>query len=239
LRNSDSATLRKTDKILRRRNMTGKKSFFTIFSALLLGFVFSLAPAMSAVPSAGYIMERMKNLNPDLRDYQVKLKISLKAQYSILKIRPEFEGTYYFKQPDKHKLIVNKLPNLLRKYPQVFGWHLPKIENFNTVVTEGSFEGTHVYILEMTPKFGMGDLLKIELWVDKQKYTFPKQVYIYKDDGRIELLVNYRKEGKWTLFDKMDATFKFPKIKLNAESHAIYGEYKVNQGLSDAFFDEK
>jgi outer membrane lipoprotein-sorting protein len=178
----------------------------------------------------------MKMVNEGLKDYSAVVKMNMKAKYSVLEIPLNLDGNYYFKAPDRHRIKVNKAPNFLAQYPQVFGWSLPDTKDFTGKV-KGEENGCK--ILRLVPIMGMGDLLKIEIWVDKETWRYPRQVYYYRSGGKIELNVTYKQVEGYYLFDRCNGTFDFPKNRLKASGDATYEQYEINKGIPDSFFEEE
>ena len=148
-------------------------------------------------------------------------------------------GAYYYKKPNKHKLVLNKntLKNLFAKYPNIFGWDPPKAEDFNATVKSGQMlDGRRCFYLVLIPKQGMGDLLKEELWVDEEYYTLPQHKYYYKNNGFIHVRAQYMNSGGYMVFKSMSASVSFPKVNINTSVSATYSDYQFNLGLTDEFF---
>lgn len=181
----------------------------------------------------------MKNANKGLADYSVPLTMKLKVKYSLLEIPINLEGMYYFKEPDKHKLKVNKAPSYLSKYPQIFGWSLPDPGDFTSKVRECPDGNKECMLVKLVPIMGKGDLLKVEMWVNKTTFLSPRQVYYYRDGGKITLELTYRAVSSFHLFDQVQSSLEFPRMSLNAHADALYGDYSINKGLDDSIFAEE
>jgi len=181
----------------------------------------------------------MKNANKGLADYSVPLTMKVKVKYSLLEIPINLEGMYYYKEPDKHKLKVNKAPSYLSKYPQIFGWSLPDPRDFTSVIKECPDGNRECMLVKLIPIMGKGDLLKVEMWVNRTSFLSPRQVYYYRDGGKITLELTYRTIDSFHLFDQVQSSLEFPKMSLNARADALYGDYSINKGLDDSIFTEK
>ncbi|MCE1246905.1 MAG: hypothetical protein LWY06_09690 [Firmicutes bacterium] len=212
----------------------------TAFLAFLIS-IMGIAPAQAAdkAPTAKELWDKITKINPTLKDYTVPLRVSLQAKYQFLNPRMNLTGTYYFKKPDKHKIKLDRASSLLDKYPKIFGWNMPKLEDFNSTVSLEKLNGRDCYLVTLTPKTIAGDVERERIWIDKENLTYPKHIYEYKKGGSISLEVQYRKDGDFMVYDKMNASFSFPAEKLSATAQAGYGKYVFNSGLSDSFFQEK
>lgn len=183
------------------------------------------------------IFAKVKAVNPGLQDYAADIDIQLNAKVSFLPYKPKMSGTYYHKRPDKHKLVLEKAPSYVKKYPQIFGWNLPQLERFNSrVAGEVDLGGKPTWRIELLPKQAMGDIQRIELYVNRNDYTVPRQVTSYSNDGELAVDVDYRSEGGFKVFERMTATFLFPKVSVQAKATATYANYRFNQKLADSFF---
>jgi len=191
--------------------------------------------AQDKLPTVEELFKRMGEVNPGLKDYSSDIKVKLKFSVSSINM----QGKYYYKKPDKYKLEIKKAPYVLKKYPQMFGWCLPDPTRHNCIVKlDKDAEGKECYVVDLIPIQGRGDLTKQEIWINTQNYTFPKQVYEYHY-GTITVEAKYRKEGKFILFDTIEAYFdiKVPLFgNLKATALADYQNYKTNIGLPDSFF---
>lgn len=185
------------------------------------------------------IFEKMHATNQGLEDYVGELTVNTKIKYSFLEMPVNLTGTYYYKAPDKHKVEINKAPQFLSKYPQIFGWSLPNPDEFTVKVFDSYGSDGNSYLLRMVPKRGRGDLLKVEIVVDKSTYLFSRQIYYYRDEGEINIANTYKTVEGFNLFDTVNGVIKFPKVNVNATLDAVYNSYKINQGLSDDIFEKK
>jgi outer membrane lipoprotein-sorting protein len=181
----------------------------------------------------------MKLVNKGLRDYSSSVKITGLARYSIIDMNIYAEAVYYFKDPDKHRLKISKGPHYLAQYPQVMGWSLPSPHEWTCKIRETRENGKDYIVLKLIPIHGMGDLLKTEMWVDKSSYLFLRQVYFYRDNGKLTLDSSYQVVNGFYLFNKLVGHLEFPKKKIKADAEANYGEYKINQGIDDSVFQEE
>ncbi len=190
------------------------------------------------LPTAEQLWENIMKINPGLEDYSVDIVVRVNAKYQIFSPNLILDGTYYFKKPDRHKLKLRRASYFLDKYPNIFGWSLPPLKEFNTRVDAVKLNGSDYYKVTLTPKTIVGDIDKEEIWVNREDYTFPRHVYHYKGGGLITLNIDYRTVKDYLVFNRMQASFNFPREKLEATADARYGVYKINIGLSDDFFDD-
>jgi len=210
------------------------KRVIMFMAFILMFFVGMTFP--DELPTAREIFDRMKAVNPTLKDFSAEITVELKGTALILPIHLDLAGKYYYKKPDKHKLELKRCPRFLSKYPQIFGWHLPDLEKHKALVKDVILNDTPCWKITLLPIEGRGDIIMEEIWVNKSNYTFPRNLTTYKRDAFLDVNVKYRKEEENFLFDEMKAQFHFPVVKVNATATADYKNYKINIGLSDEFF---
>ncbi|MEW6279130.1 MAG: outer membrane lipoprotein-sorting protein [Candidatus Eremiobacterota bacterium] len=207
--------------------------------ALLLVLVALALPA-GADQQVEEIFARVKQINPGLMDYSADIKMALDARIAFVPYRPNIEGTYYHKRPDKHKVKLHKAPGYLRKYPNIFGWNLPRLERFTSrVVGTEKVAGRDCYHLELLPAEEMGDVQQVDLWVDTQNYTVPRHQTTYARDGLLTVEADYQTVDGYTVFKEMRANFRFPSASLTATARAAYTNYRFNQNLPDSLFKKE
>ncbi len=181
------------------------------------------------------IFAQVKAVNPKLEDYAAEISIQLEVKVGVFPYRPTANGTYYYKKPDHHKLELTKAPSYLKDYPSIFGWHLPDLEKYRSLVQE---ESQDQYYIVLLPKGVQGDIQRIEIWVDKKTHTVPRHITYYSGNGRLEVNGSYERQGEFLVFESMNARFEFPKASVQAKAAASYSNYRFNQGLSDEFFQK-
>lgn len=214
------------------------KNLAVLIAALFL--MIGIAAPAHADDQVNNIFAKVNKINKGMKDYQANIDIQLHAKLALIPYNPKMSGKYYHKAPDKHKLVLEKAPSYLKKYPNIFGWNLPKLEKFNSRVTNTvTLNGQKVWHILLTPKQGMGDIINVEMWVNTENYEVPRQVTNYKNNGKLSVDVNYTTIDGYHVFDSMNAEFSFPKVSVNAKANANYTNYKFNQNLSDAFFADK
>ncbi len=185
------------------------------------------------------IVEKMKNVNKGLKDYTCPINATVKTKYSFLAIPFNLEGDYYFKEPDHYKVEFKKAPDFLSKYPSAFGWSLPDPNKYTMKIFDGDGDFTDCFILRMIPIEGRGDLQKIDMYINKTTWLFPRQIYTYQNGGEVDIRCSYRDVKGFKLFGSMEVEANFPKMGIKATGNASYGYYKINTDLPDEIFIDK
>lgn len=193
-------------------------------------------------PAFNELYQKIKAINSGLKDCQAKLNLQFHDVkfYILPNLRFSMSGDYYYKYPDKYKVKLQKTPSFVKKYPHIFNWNFPDPKDFNCKVAgSDTISNIKCYLIEMIPKQPMGDLLKHQIWINKDNLTMIRQIYIYDFDGKIQLDQTYKKINEFWVFDVLKAHCSFPKIKLDASVETKYDQYKFNQNLPDSFFKEE
>lgn len=181
----------------------------------------------------------MGSINPGLVDYSVDVTIKTSGSAMFIPANFNLEGTYYYKKPDKHKLKLKKSLKVLEKYPNVFGYHLPSLKEYSASVKRVTSGGRTYYLVILTPYVKVSDVIRQEFWIDADTYTFFRHITDYENGGNITVNISCRKQDGYYLYDKLNAYFTFPKINTKVNAFATYGDYKINIGLTDDFFNQK
>lgn len=185
------------------------------------------------------IFAKVNSLNPGLVDYQAALNLDVHAKWAFIPYNPKLAGHYYYKQPDKHKLVLEEAPSFIKDQPSAFGFHLPSLQKYNATVTGTSkLNGREVYEITLLPK-QQNSITSMQLWVDCENYTVPRQITNYKDNGKLTVNATYTTIEDYWVFERMYCEFSFPKVKVQATATATYSNYKFNQGIPDSFFEKK
>lgn len=202
---------------------------------LKLMLVLLLVQAAGAIEPVDKILAKAVAINPGLADYSADVQLPLRATLGFIPYNKNLNGRYYHKRPDKHKLDLNNAPSMLKKYPNVFGFNLPDMARYRVIkVSEINLRGKlPVYKIILVPKKQTSDITGIDIYVNRKDYTIPRYDTFYTK-GHLYVNIDFRKEGKWLVFDRVNADFEFPNVIATAT--ASYSNYKFNQNPADSFF---
>lgn len=214
-----------------------KHLMVTALTFLCLGVICTL-PAR-ADDEVENIFQHVSELNPGLVDYSAAINLNVKAKWLFVPYSPKLAGHYYYKNPDKHKLVLEDAPSFIKNQPNAFGFSLPDLTRVNSRVARiTSINGQKCYEVVLIPKTERS-FTSQQFWINCENYTVPRQITNYKDNGKLTVDATYTVIGDYWVFDKMHAEFSFPKVKVQASADASYSDYKFNQGLTDSFFEKK
>ena len=203
---------------------------------LLFGFWIGCGVAC-ADDQVSRLFSRARAVNPGLRDFQAEVVIDMQATIGPLSCQPKGRGTYFYKREGLHRLDVLEGPRQLKKYPMVFGFNLPPLEEYNSsVVEETSYKGRPVFHCLLTSKSSDQSLAQIDMLVDKENYSVPNYVNRYRNQGRLQVDIDFTHVDNYLVFDRMRAQADFPSAGTSASGEARYSHYLFNQNLSDRLF---
>jgi len=184
------------------------------------------------------IMDKANNLNPKLNDYQADVKIDAEAQAGFLKLPFTINGKYYFKKPDKHRMVVDDAPEMIAKHLGRLGYRPHKLDDFTmSMLADEKIDDRDHWVIRLDKK-SESDFRGVTLWVDKETSTIHRQVSNYKDNGKIEVDIKWRKDGEFNVMEEVVAKLEFPKHGGSANVDAKYEKYAFNVGLDDKVFEE-
>lgn len=186
------------------------------------------------------ILQKSGSLNQKLKDYTAELQIELVARLGFLQLPVTLEGQYFYKAPDKVRMVLRKAPALLSKYPQIFGQRPIRVEDhIVTRLPEEKIDGRPVWVLRFDKRDQGSDYRGQTVYIDQQTYIQPRHIYNYKNNGRIEVNLSWTQQQDFWVLNQVVAQLDFPKHSVSATATAHYKGYVFNSGLEDSVFDPK
>lgn len=202
------------------------------------------------------ILEKVKSKIDKVEDYSVKANVKVDVEF--LKV-PETDATIYFKKPDKVKMESDGFALLPRQGFNFSPAMLLQHEYTAVFAKNDTIDNNAVYLIKILPLSDSTEVILSNLWVDTDEYLVRKIETTTKKSGTITIELKYGSESSYALPSELKITFKIEGMKLpddmsgEAETEnkswrdksmsgtvtVKYSDYKVNQGLSDDFFEEK
>lgn len=195
-----------------------------------------------------------------VKDYTVDANI--KADIPLIRILPA-NATIYFKQPDKFKVDSKGIAIMPRQGFSDLSRIIKDTNSYTAVYTGketiGNLQGT---IISLIPSIDTGDLILAKFWIDASRNLVLKSQLTTRSTGTMLIEYFYGTQAAVGLPDKMIFTvdvkkFKVPKAiatdiqngdktpkgkEKESKKGTIIIElknYRINQGLKDAFFKQK
>lgn len=183
-------------------------------------------------PLGAELFARMQRVNAELRSYQADVHVDVKL-HSFPPISPSFDGTAYFKQPDKNAVIFNTVPLLAQAFKRVYPQIEPpsewaQIYDVVPVADDGAASR-----FRLTPKKN-GRIDRVEVSVDDRTATVTSMAYFYRDGGSISFSQTYDRIGG--VFVVRSQTGKVDLPRYNADIASEFSNYRINVPIDDAVF---
>ena len=231
------------------------KTRYIAFSLLLF-----LSFTASAQKTPNQLLRGVYQKMMKVQDYSVEADI--RADIPLIKILP-VNAVIYFRQPDKFK-VESKGIAIMPK--QGFS-DVAKIIRDTTTYTafftgKEKVDNSLTQIISVIPLVDTGDLVLAKFWIDYARNLVLKSQLTTRSSGTMQIEYFYSTQIAFGLPDKMIFTvdvkkFKIPKVMasdVNSTSKAPKADdkeskkgiilidlknYKINQGLKDAFFNQQ
>jgi outer membrane lipoprotein-sorting protein len=195
-----------------------------------------------------------------VKDYSVEANI--KADIPLIKILP-VNAVVYFKQPDKFKVESKGIAIMPRQGFSDVAKIIRDTTSYTAVFTGKEKIGTSLtQIISVIPSVDTGDLILAKFWIDYARNLVLKSQLTTRSSGTMQIEYFYGIQIAFGLPDEMIFTvdvkkFKIPKMmasdlnssgkpqksddKESKKGVILIGlkNYKINQGLKDAFFKQK
>ena len=228
---------------------------FILFSILLFLHLSADAQKTPNQLLGGVYQKMMK-----VKDYSVEATI--RADIPLIKILP-VNAVVYFKQPDKFKVESKGIAIMPRQGFSDVAKIIRDTTSYTAVFTGKEKVGTSLtQIISLLPSVDTGDLVLAKFWIDYARNLVLKSQLTTRSSGTMQIDYFYGTQTAFGLPDKMIFTvdvkkFKIPKVMasdVSSTSKAPKADdkeskkgvilidlknYKINQGLKNAFFKEK
>jgi len=197
-----------------------------------------------------------------VKDYAVDADI--RADIPLIRILP-VNATIYFKQPDKFKVDSKGIAIMPRQGFSDLSRIIKDTNSYTAVYTGNETIGNlKATIISLIPSIDTGDLILAKFWIDAARNLVLKTQLTTRSTGTILIEYFYGTQANMGLPDKMIFTvdvkkFKIPKAvatdiqngdktpkgkeqeKKSKKGTVVINlkNYRINQGLKDAFFKQK
>jgi len=228
------------------------RALYLLFAVLLFIHIDSVAQKTPNQLLRSVYMKMNK-----VKDYSVEA--SIRADIPLIKILP-VNASVFFKQPDKFKVVSKSIAILPRQGFSDLAKIIRDSTSYTAVLTGKEKIGTSLaQIISIIPAIDTGDLVLAKFWIEPSLNLVLKTQLSTRSSGTMQIEYFYGSQATIGLPDKMIFTvdvkkFKIPKVIATDLNHAanqpkandkaskkgviLIGlkNYKINQGLKDAFF---
>ncbi|MDO9256059.1 MAG: hypothetical protein Q7U54_11140 [Bacteroidales bacterium] len=236
------------------------RCFATNIKIASLIFIFLAGYTVSAQTTPGKQLRAVYQKLMKVKDYTVDANI--KADIPLIRILP-VNATIYFKQPDKFKVDSKGIAIMPRQGFSDLSRIIKDTNSYTAVYTGKEIIGNlQATIISLIPSIDTGDLILAKFWIDVSRNLVLKSQLTTRSTGTMLIEYFYGTHAAMGLPDKMIFTvdvkkFKVPKAiatdiqngdktpkgneKESKKGTVVINlkNYRINQGLKDAFFKQK
>lgn len=201
----------------------------------LLTALLALAPTVPARAGApNDLLVRMAAVNAGLRSFTATMHADVSLR-TFPFLGAQLVGTYYFKEPDKTKIVFTSgLPAIAQQFDKLYA-HIESPARWSAVyaITTLSDDGATTTFKLVPRKDGNVD--RIDARVDDKSATVTSMRWSYKNGGFAEMTNRYREIGGNLLVSSQTGHVEEPGYVADITS-TIDG-YHVNVPIADSTFD--
>jgi hypothetical protein len=186
-----------------------------------------------AAVTATTLLARMAALNPSLHAFTATMHAHV-AMRSFPYLTADLEGTYYYKAPDKNKVVFsNGVPLIAQQFDKLYA-HVDNPSQWEEkyVVTTVSDDGTTTRF-QLVPRKN-GNIERIDATADDKSATVTSMRWNYSNGGYAEMTNHYGRVDGNLLVQSQTGHVEEPGY--TADITSTIGDYKLNPTLSDRMF---
>jgi len=202
--------------------------------ALLVALTAGAGVARASAPGDDLIA-RMAAVNPNLHTFTATLHAHV-ALKSFPFLAADVVGTYYYKQPDKNKVVLQGgVPLIAQQFDKLYA-HIESPARWHAVytVTLVSDDG-RTTLFALVPR-KHGNVARIEAAVDDKSATVTRMRWNYDNGGYAEMINQYGSVAGFVVVQSQSGHVQEPGYV--ADITSVLDEYKMNPTLSDDLFDQ-
>jgi hypothetical protein len=197
---------------------------------LTLGCLTGAARPSQAAES---LLVRMAQVNPNLHAFSATLRAHV-AMKSFPFLATDLVGTYYYKEPDKNKVVFTSgVPVVAAQFDKLYA-HIENPSQWQKVytVTTVSDDGSTT-AFKLVPRTA-GNIDHIDALVDDSSATVKSMRWNYANGGYAEMTNRYGDVGGYVVVESQTAHVELPGY--TADISSTIDNYKFNPALSDGIF---
>jgi hypothetical protein len=192
-----------------------------------------LTGAASPSQAADSLLVRMAQINPNLHAFSATLRAHV-AMRSFPFLAADLVGTYYYKEPDKNKVVFTSgVPVVAAQFDKLFA-HIESPSQWQKVytVTTVSDDG-NTTTFKLVPRVA-GNVDHIDAVADDAGATVRSMRWNYTNGGYAEMTNHYGNVGGYVVVESQTAHVELPGY--TADITSTIDNYKFNPSLSDGIF---
>jgi hypothetical protein len=188
-----------------------------------------------AAATAATLLARMAAVNPNLHSFTATLRAHV-TMTSFPFLSADLVGTYYYKEPDRNKVVfTGGVPLVAQQFDKLYA-HIESPSKWQQVyvVTLLSDDGTTAR-LRLVPRKG-GNIKEIDATVADKNATVSSMRWNYDNGGYAEMTNRYGRVDGNLVVVAQTGEVQEPGYAGNITS--TIGQYTMNPSLPDSVFDQ-
>jgi hypothetical protein len=203
-------------------------------------FLFFPYLSVLPIPLSNEILSRLAQRQNLIQD--MTANVSFKIKLAPLWGGFHFEGKVYYKKPNKVRLILKGVPEILKKHQDAMFRSADVMSGLPTEISKEYHVKTirkvgSDYVLVLLPN-EKRRVSKVYAWVNPANYTLPKIIFQYHDGSSVRLWNQYVHYHDLYLLQNSKSIYNFTNPSLEADVTATFSHFKVNTGIPDSIFQE-
>lgn len=179
------------------------------------------------------LLDRMAALNPHLRSFTATMHAHV-AMKSFPFLAADLVGTYYYKSPDKNKVVfTGGVPLVAKQFDNLYAHIEPPArwrDVYSVTVVSDSGTATH---FRLVPR-KQGNVNHIDATVEDRTATVTTMRWNYSNGGYAEMTNHYGTQAGNVVVESQSGHVTEPGY--DADINSTIGDYKINPDLSDDLF---
>ena len=208
-------------------------------SFFLLSLLFlSSVSAQAETLTGEQILSKVQEAQSRIDNLQANTNLNLDATLGFLPYSENLDGKYYYKKPNKHRLVFDDAPSYFDKMPNMFSWKVPDPKKYSVKTKEVALaNGTRAHKLYFSPTNPDSKTRSITYTISHAKWMLLDQETQYKDGGELLLTFQYAEKAGHQLLSQINAKVRLASYPIKGRATIRFSSHKVNQGLSDSVFE--
>ncbi len=192
--------------------------------------------SLLAIAGAAALLARMAAVNADLHTFTATMHAHV-AMRSFPFLSADLDGTYYYKAPDREKVVfIGGVPLVAQQFDKLYA-HIESPSQWQAIyaITPLSDDGTTTR-LRLVPR-KQGNVVRIDASVNDKSATVTSMRWNYVNGGYAELANHYASVKGYLLVESQTGRVQEPGYV--AEISSTIGQYKINPSLPDGVFEDR
>jgi len=187
-----------------------------------------------AAATAAALLARMEAVNPNLHAFTASLHARITMR-SFPFLSAQLDGTYYYKEPDKNKVVFTSgVPAVAQQFDKLYAHIEPPARWRDLYVVTLAADDGKTARFKLVPRKD-GNVAEIDATVDDASATVTSMRWNYRNGGYAQMNDRYGRVGGNLVVESQSGHVEEPGYTADVES--TIGDYKFNPSLPDSLFE--